>query len=93
MGKSEVNLPQMPPNSGGIRMGVDSINHRFAPGLPPGWTENLSPTSPPSRPAVKRSLPLNSLCLSTAVQDLFLLKTRVRTPERNPDFTTGLPRS
>ena len=36
-GKSYVNLPQIPPDSGGICMGVDSRNHRFAPGLPPGW--------------------------------------------------------
>ena len=33
----ESNLPQMQPGSGGICMGVDCINHRFAPGLPPGW--------------------------------------------------------
>ena len=26
----------MPPDSGGICIGVDKINHRFAPGLPPG---------------------------------------------------------
>ena len=36
-GKSQVNLPQMPPDPGGICMGVDSRNHRFAPGLPPVW--------------------------------------------------------
>jgi len=38
-------IPQMPPDSGGIRMGVDLRHHqlpreidlRFAPGLPPGW--------------------------------------------------------
>ena len=35
-GKSQVNLPHMPPLRGGICMGVDSINHPFAPGLPPG---------------------------------------------------------
>ena len=27
----------MPPDSGGICLGVDSRNHLFAPGLPPGW--------------------------------------------------------
>jgi len=36
-GKSEVNLPRIPPLRGTICMGVDSRNHRFAPGLPPGW--------------------------------------------------------
>jgi len=36
MGKSQVNLPQMPPDSGGICMGFDQKNYRFAPGLPPG---------------------------------------------------------
>jgi hypothetical protein len=36
-GKSYVNLLQMQPDSGGICMGVDSRNYRFAPGLPPGW--------------------------------------------------------
>jgi len=35
--KSEVNLPQMPPNYGGICIRADLGNHRFAPGLPPGW--------------------------------------------------------
>ena len=33
-GKSQVNLPQMPPDSGGICMEVDLRNHRFARGLP-----------------------------------------------------------
>ena len=36
-GKFQVNLPQMPPESGGVCMGVDLRNHRFALGLPPGW--------------------------------------------------------
>ena len=36
-GKSQVNLPQMPPDSGGIWVGVDQRNHPFAPDLPPGW--------------------------------------------------------
>jgi len=27
----------MPPDSGGVCMGVDSRNHQFAHGLPPGW--------------------------------------------------------
>ena len=36
-GKFEVNLPHMPPDFGGVCMGVDLRNHRFAPGLPPGW--------------------------------------------------------
>ena len=36
MGKSQVNLPQMPPFGSGICMGDDSRNHPFAPGLPPG---------------------------------------------------------
>ena len=35
-GNSQVNLPQMPPLPGGIRMGVDYINHPFASGLLPG---------------------------------------------------------
>ena len=34
-GKSQVNLPQMPPLRGGICMGVDYKNHLFVPGLPP----------------------------------------------------------
>ena len=29
----------MLPDSGGICIGVDLRNHRFAPGLPPGWFE------------------------------------------------------
>ena len=35
-GKSKVNLPQMPPDSGSICTGVDQKTHLFAPGLPPG---------------------------------------------------------
>ena len=35
-GKSQVNPPQMLPLRGSICMGVDSRNHPFAPGLPPG---------------------------------------------------------
>ena len=31
--KCEVNLPHMPPDSGGVCMGVDSRNHRCALGL------------------------------------------------------------
>ena len=31
----------MLPDYGGICMGVDSRNHQFAPGLPPGWVEGL----------------------------------------------------
>ena len=31
-----MNHPQLPPDSGGICMGVDYRNHLFAPGLPPG---------------------------------------------------------
>ena len=30
-------LPQMPPDSSGICMGVDQRNHQIAPGLSPGW--------------------------------------------------------
>ena len=36
-GRSLVNLPQMPPDSGGICMIIDLRHHPFAPGLPPGW--------------------------------------------------------
>ena len=36
MGKSEVNHPQILPDSGGICMAVDYRNNQFAPGLPPG---------------------------------------------------------
>ena len=47
-------IPQMPPDYGGICMGVDLRNHRlpweidlrFSPGLPPGW-----PALPPRAPA------------------------------------------
>ena len=39
-GKSEVNLPQMPPRRGGIRTGVDERNYPFAPGLPSGRAIN-----------------------------------------------------
>ena len=38
MGQLEVNLLQMPPLGGSIWIGVDSINHLFAPGLSPGWS-------------------------------------------------------
>ena len=38
-GKFQVNLPQMPPLGGRIRIEVDSRNHLFAPGLSPGWTK------------------------------------------------------
>ena len=41
-GKSQVNLPQMPPLQGGICMGVDQRNHLFFPGLPPG--RSLTPS-------------------------------------------------
>ena len=40
MGKSQVTLPQMPPDSGGIYVGVDYTNDQFAPGLPLGWFYN-----------------------------------------------------
>ena len=40
------NLPQMPPDSAGICMGVDSRNHGFAPGLPPGWSSTTSSSVP-----------------------------------------------
>ena len=47
MGKSQVNLSQMPPPGGSIWMGVDSRNHLFAPGLSPGcpgnWKSGLFP--------------------------------------------------
>ena len=39
-GKSYTNLPQMPPDSGGICMGVDLGNHRFAPELLLGWVDD-----------------------------------------------------
>jgi len=35
----------MPPDSGGVCMGVDLRNHRFALGLPPGWKETFITTS------------------------------------------------
>ena len=41
-GKSQVNLTQMPPDSGGNCIGVDSRNYRIAPGLPLGWFQNAS---------------------------------------------------
>jgi len=31
----------MKPDSGGVCMGVDLINYRIAPGLPPGWLDEL----------------------------------------------------
>jgi hypothetical protein len=40
-GKSQVNLPQMPPLRGGSCMGVDQSNHPFAPRLPPGRPNNI----------------------------------------------------
>jgi len=43
-GKSQVNLPQMPPIRSGICMGVDQRNHLFALGLPPEWTLNPKPS-------------------------------------------------
>ena len=36
-GKSQVNLPSMTLDSGDVCMGSDLRNHRFVPGLPPGW--------------------------------------------------------
>ena len=35
-GKSQGNLPQMPPPEGGVCMGFDQRSHQLAPGLPPG---------------------------------------------------------
>jgi hypothetical protein len=53
-GKSEVNLPQMPPLRGGICMGVDYRNHPFAPGLPPGRFPAALEGSTPYSTVVRR---------------------------------------
>ena len=48
----------MPPDSGGIGVGVDSRDHQFAPGLPPGWLHSEYPVGEGETDALKaRSLP------------------------------------
>ena len=61
MGKSQVNLPQMPPDSGGICIGVDKRNYQVAPGLSPGWRVlNLFWRSGPCTEHARKRFPDNS---------------------------------
>jgi hypothetical protein len=47
-GKSWVNLRQMPPDSGGVCVGVDLKKHRFSPGVSPGWPPLRTGSTPQS---------------------------------------------